>query len=445
MIVILMEESFMKEAESSSCQNAIESFLNIETKIKQYSESKVEITDTIIGYLMKQQADNLFMCFKISTEMNLGYPYETIYNNTIFEFEDLEENEYTTVYYDDHFKSIESTELTYYDKHFYLYKMKYGNKYIFYKLEDITYVQERMKLLIVCLLGVTLFAVGVASLMMGYILNRMLKPLEELKSQAKQIAKGNYEQRIIVSGRDEVSELSKNFNRMAEAVQEREKFLEESEYKKTLFMGNLTHELKTPLTAISGYSKTLLTVKLSEEDKREALSYIYSESCRLECLSRKMMNLLLLEEEDSIVFQEVSAKKLFHKAKESCSKILEEKSVILECEDGQEKFFVDEDLMVDVLVNLIDNAVKASEPGARVLLCAKDNCIAVQDFGCGIAEKEREKVLEPFYMVDKSRSRKNGGAGLGLAIVAMIMEKHNATLSIESEVGNGTRMILQFV
>lgn len=101
--------------------------------------------------------------------------------------------------------------------------------------------------------------------------------------------------------------------------------------------------------------------------------------------------------------------------------------------------------MTDVLINLIDNGIKASDPGAEVVLRAYKNCIEVQDFGCGIPEEEQEKILEPFYMIDKSRSRKNGGAGLGLALTAMIAKKHHIQLEIVSEVGRGTRMILQFV
>lgn len=439
-LLIFMKSSFTKEAESSSLQNATKSFLDIEKTIMRYNESNIKISDNIIGYLMKKQADDYFICFKKSVNKP-----ETIFNNTIFEAEELEDKEYVNVYYDNQSDSIAGTEFTYYDKHFRLYRMIYDEQYIFYKLEDVTYVQERMKLLTICLFGVMLLAVGMASVVMRGILNRVLTPLEKLNMQTKQIAKGDYKQRSTVSGRDEISELSENFNKMAEAVEERERFLEDSEQRKTLFMGNLTHELKTPLTAISGYSKTLLSVKLSEEDKQEALSYIYSESCRLERLSKKMMNLLLLEKEAPIVLKEISAREVFDKVKESCSKILEEKSIILECQCGQETFLVDEDLMTDVLINLIDNAVKASEPDSRIVLSAKEKSITVQDFGCGIPEEEQKKILEPFYMVDKSRSRKNGGAGLGLAITALILEKHNATLSVESEVGVGTCMILQFV
>ena len=106
---------------------------------------------------------------------------------------------------------------------------------------------------------------------------------------------------------------------------------------------------------------------------------------------------------------------------------------------------MDADLFTEVLINLIDNARKASQRGDRIILSASGNRICVRDFGTGIPEEEKERILEPFYMIDKSRSRKSGGAGLGLAITAMILKRHNCGIQIESEVGQGTQMILQFV
>ena len=100
--------------------------------------------------------------------------------------------------------------------------------------------------------------------------------------------------------------------------------------------------------------------------------------------------------------------------------------------------------MTEVLVNLVDNANKASKQGDTIWLIAKNRQILVQDTGCGIPEEEQKKILEPFYMIDKSRSRKNGGAGLGLALTALILKRHDITLAIESEEGKGTTMILNF-
>ena len=117
----------------------------------------------------------------------------------------------------------------------------------------------------------------------------------------------------------------------------------------------------------------------------------------------------------------------------------------MECIEHGEHFSMDLDLMTDVLINLIDNGVKASDCGGKIVLRAYDNIIEVQDFGQGIPAEEQEKIMEPFYMVDKSRSRKSGGAGLGLALTVLIAKRHNILIQIDSKEGNGTRIILQFV
>ena len=105
----------------------------------------------------------------------------------------------------------------------------------------------------------------------------------------------------------------------------------------------------------------------------------------------------------------------------------------------------DGDLLTEVIINLLDNAIKASDEGGMISLTAHDKKIIVRDYGRGIPEDEIANIIKPFYMVDKSRSRRDGGAGLGLALTKLIIEKHHATLDIESKVGDGTSMILQFV
>lgn len=390
-----------------------------------------------LEYLMKKQNNEYLLCFTI------GEAGTEIFNSTVFQQDDLEALSYQSVSVMDF--SRDMAVMNWEDKHFLVFRQEENNACILYKLEDITYVWTRMQRLGLGLILLTAAITTVVCLVICIILNRMMRPLKRLNEGAKQIAMGQYDERIVVEKNDEIGELSHNFNQMAEAVQSRIWRLKETEQKRTLFMGNLTHELKTPMTAISGYAKTLLTVKLPEEDQEEALSYIYGESCRLERLSQKMMNLLLLEENAPIQRVEVSAEVLFHNVEEACRHSLEEDGITLECHTNETVFSADIDLMTEVLINLVDNARKASSPGDRVILWAGEKVIKVQDFGRGIPEEEQDKILEPFYRIDKSRSRQNGGAGLGLAITAMILNRHNATLQIESQVGEGTCMILQFV
>lgn len=433
-VYILVKNFSMDAAEGHSFKEAVSAFSKLGDDLTALQfDKEEEVDEEVLQYIFKKQGDRLLLCFSTGNG-------KEIFNSTVFENEDLQALSYDFM----DSLGVERARLQWEGRYFFVYRQEVYDSVI-YKLEDISYVWERMRLLGIGLIILTGVITVVVCFLLFIILNRVLYPLYELSAGAKQIARGRYDKRIVVKRQDEIGELSANFNQMAEAVQSHTDRLEEAERRRTLFMGNLTHELKTPMTAISGYAKTLLTVKLPEEDKEEALSYIYGESCRLERLSRKLMNLLLLEEEDVIDPIEVPANKLFHKAEEACRRSLMEDGICLECHEEGEVFCVDEDLFTDVLINLIDNARKASSTGDRIILSAKENVIEVRDFGRGIPEEEKDKILEPFYRINKSRSRKSGGAGLGLSITAMILKRHNCQMRIESRVGEGTRMILQFV
>lgn len=206
-------------------------------------------------------------------------------------------------------------------------------------------------------------------------------------------------------------------------------------------IGSMSHELKTPLTAIKGYSETLLQVKLSEEQEQKALNYIHTESGRLSRLSEKMMELTkLYQPECKITLQEVSIEELFENAEHSVKHRLEEKEIKLVREgnyQGKSKN-LDMDLMTSFLINLINNSITASQPGSCIFIGADGHSLWVRDEGCGIPPEEVDKVRKAFYRVDKSRSRKSGNMGLGLALCDQIAKVHGTTMKIESEPGKGT-------
>lgn len=208
-------------------------------------------------------------------------------------------------------------------------------------------------------------------------------------------------------------------------------------------IGSMSHELKTPLTAIKGYSETLLNVKLSREQEEKALDYINRESKRLSRLSEKMMELTrLYEPECRITLRKISVDTLFTATEENVKHRLEEKNINLVREGtylGQEKE-LDADLMTSFLINLINNSVMASEPGSTIYLGADEQSLWVRDEGCGIPPQEVDKVRKAFYRVDKSRSRKSGNMGLGLALCEQIAAVHHGRMVIESQVGKGTKI-----
>lgn len=208
-------------------------------------------------------------------------------------------------------------------------------------------------------------------------------------------------------------------------------------------IGSMSHELKTPLTAIQGYSETLLEVNLSKDRQEKALWYIRRESARLSRLSEKMMELTrLYEPECGITLSEVSVESLFEAVKTSVwHRLLEKRqSLVLEgAYQGMTKK-MDVDLMTSFLINLINNSILASKEGGRIFMGADEKSLWVRDEGCGIAPEEVEKVKKAFYRVDKSRSRKSGNMGLGLALCEQIAAAHQGRMEIESKVGVGTKI-----
>ena len=372
-----------------------------------------------------------------SSDLEHGY---FVYNHTVLSLDDVENNDYNSIANE----TISYGTLYYQDSEYLICKYTTKNRLSIYHLTCIDYAKDKLRNLTMYMIVITFSVMVVMSIIVALILRHSLRSLKELNATAADIAKGNYDKRVNVRGKNEIATLGTTFNQMAEAVETRTKSLEESERQKTLFMGNLTHELKTPLAAISGYAQTLLTVRLDEEDEAEALGYIDEECKRLERLSKKMLRLLELDTEQKLELYEIPVRQLFERTERLCRKLLETKGVTLQYEEHGECFLVEEDLMTEVLVNLVDNANKASKQGDTIRLIANDHQILVQDTGCGIPEEEQKKILEPFYMIDKSRSRKNGGAGLGLALTALILKRHDVTLAIESEEGKGTTMILNF-
>lgn len=410
----------------------------------QFTSNSDEVMDIQLQYFFKTRLDEYTICVRYQeidgTLVNDAEHGYFVYNHTVLSLDDVENNDYNSIANE----TISYGTLHYQDSEYLICKYTTKNRLSIYHLTCIDYAKDKLRNLTMYMIVITFSVMVVMSIIVALILRHSLRSLKELNATAADIAKGNYDKRVNVRGKNEIATLGTTFNQMAEAVETRTKSLEESERQKTLFMGNLTHELKTPLAAISGYAQTLLTVRLDEADEAEALGYIDEECKRLERLSKKMLRLLELDTEQKLELHEIPVRQLFERTGRLCRKLLETKGVTLQYEEHGECFLAEEDLMTEVLVNLVDNANKASKQGDTIRLIANDHQILLQDTGCGIPEEEQKKILEPFYMIDKSRSRKNGGAGLGLALTALILKRHDVTLAIESEEGKGTTMILNF-
>jgi len=310
--------------------------------------------------------------------------------------------------------------------------------YALLMVRNVSGIYDDLRQLLLLLVGIYASVAVVSVNIIFWITRWLLKPLMELQRTAAAFSNGDFDRRVRVKKVDEVGQVGLAFNQMAGHIEAQvEELAEVSERRKQL-LGSLTHELKTPMTSIIGYSDTLLHVKLSDEQRKKAIQHINSECKRLERLAGKMMNLIGLYDNNSIQFEVFSVKKLLERVEDLERYHLQEAKMQLVTSCTMDTLLMDTDLMESLLVNLIDNAIKASKAGDTIDIIAAGNQITVRDQGKGIDVIEIPKITEAFYMVDKSRSRKSGGVGLGLALCQQIAELHQARLEIDSSLGEGT-------
>lgn len=291
-------------------------------------------------------------------------------------------------------------------------------------------------------LGLEAVVLAAGALVMAVLARQVTRPLRVLTTTSAEIAGGDYGRRTALHTGDEIEQVSRSFDKMADAVQEKIADLEADVQKREDFMGAFTHELKTPMTSIIGYADMLRSLQTDPEEQREAAAAIYHEGRRLESLSQKLLALLALGGEE-LEFTPVDLADLWPRLRAACP------TVRVQTPGGHWVVHGDADLLLDLLCNLVQNAAKASAPDAPIAVHCRDNgatvSLEVEDHGCGIPQAEIDRVTEPFYMVDKSRARKQGGSGLGLALCKRIAAAHGSELVIESTPGRGTtvRVTLQ--
>lgn len=282
---------------------------------------------------------------------------------------------------------------------------------------------------------------------MFFISRLITKPINTLIASTQKIILGEYSERVIIKSKDEFNVLSNHFNQMAQTVEDKINELEVSNIEKETFINNLTHELKTPLTSIIGYANLIRTSKYTEELFFEAADYIYKEGKRLEQMAFKMMDLIYAKSQE---FKLVSEKimGIIDEVKRLLFVKLKDKNIDLIIEGEDCVLDVDKDLIKMLICNLVENAIKASENNSKIYLKVSvlndKTFISVEDFGSGIPKEHLGKIWQSFYVVDKARSRKNNGVGIGLSICKKIAEVHNADIKVDSELGRGTEVTIIF-
>lgn len=288
-------------------------------------------------------------------------------------------------------------------------------------------------------------AVSLASVVLSAILSHwMMVPLRRLTAGARALAAGNLDKRVPVATQDEIGHLTTEFNTMADKLEQNLNDLRTAMERQEEFMGSFAHELKTPMTSIIGYADLLRSQDLPEGDRRDAANYIFSEGKRLEALSLKLLELLVLEQ-DSLPLQEVSPRLLSEEIAQEFRPLLQKEQIALTCRGQDGTCLLEPDLFKSLVYNLMDNARKAMDHGGKILIHTEilpnRSCrLLVVDNGRGMPPDALQRITEAFYRVDKSRSRAQGGAGLGLSLCQRIVAFHHGTIQFQSREGIGTQV-----
>lgn len=271
-------------------------------------------------------------------------------------------------------------------------------------------------------------------------------PLRILQKGAIKISQGDYSERIPKT-KDEFNDLGIAFNNMAVAVETRTLELEDRANEKQTFIDDLAHEMNTPLTSIQGYSEFLLNVNTTNEQRLIAANSIHMEAKRMKEIYNKLMTLTLAREKQ-IDLSMVNLEELFNDLKDTFYHQLVEKKITFLSNIQIENITMDKTLIYILLSNLIKNSIQALPNRGTIQLSGYEEnhkpVIEIWDNGHGIPADKINMVTMPFYRVDKSRSRKTGGAGLGLSICKNIAQLHGIELIIDSKEEIGTVIKINF-
>ena len=275
------------------------------------------------------------------------------------------------------------------------------------------------------------------------LLSRLITlPLIRMKEATEQLSKGNNHVKLNMERKDELGELANAITTLSDDLDRLKTVRNE-------FLSSISHELRTPLTYIKGYADIVSRPNTSPQEQKEYIGIIREETAHLTELIRQLFELAQMDHNQFLIKKEnFSLAVLFNSVSGLVRPAFDEKNISLSVSCDQEIIAaIDPERFQQVLLNVLDNARKHSGEGTKVTLQGVQNeetiSISVSDEGEGIPEEDLPFVFERLYRVEKSRSRQSGGSGLGLAIAKEIVESHGGHISIESERGKGTMVVIE--
>lgn len=312
-------------------------------------------------------------------------------------------------------------------------------------------VQLEMQVIYRAVLLGAIVALVIALTIAFFVSSSMTSPIREMKEIAQRLSQGDFSRKVRIKSQDELGELGKSLNTMADELQAKMENLKRMDRVRTDFVANVSHELKTPLTLIKGYIETLEDKAINDtKNAGKFISIIKDHTDRLSNIIDDLLSLSELElSKDSIEKSEFDLKSLLDDILLGFGHALAAKQQKLTIEPQGQNFKIkaDRDKVEQVFVNLIDNAVKYTNDGGRIEICLVEQnggiVVTVEDNGIGIPREDLDRVFERFYRVDKARSRQLGGTGLGLGIAKHIVLAHKGEIRIESDVNRGTTVFVR--
>lgn len=311
-------------------------------------------------------------------------------------------------------------------------------------LNEITELNGQVQKIIGLLAAVAIIATILVSIQVS---NRVTRPILEIARTAQAIKAGDLDQRVPVVSKDEIGALATSINEMADTLARDIARMRTLERVRSEFLANVSHELRTPIFSVQGFLETLLDGAIDDPGvNRDFLQKAHRHATRLNTLLNDLIEISRIESgEMKMSFRFFAVGEFVRQVVEEMRGAAGKKQLQLNVHvetPADLQVYGDRERLKQVMVNLIDNAIKYTDAGGMVTCSVRSDdsvCrIEVADTGSGISSEHLNRIFERFYRVDRDRSREVGGTGLGLAIVKHIVEAHGGTIKVESEVGKGS-------
>ena len=312
--------------------------------------------------------------------------------------------------------------------------LKNGDKqYALFIRPDIQQQFGEMRIFLAVLL---VFIVILSIIFIAIAARYIVRPIRIFTKATQKIANGEYDIELEEGRKDEIGTLATSFKKMTKSIKELDQMRQE-------FVSNVSHEFQSPLSSIQGFSKTLQSEKMTEEERKRYLQIIEGESKRMSSLCKQLLTLASLDKEEKVIqIKEFDLQKQIKDVIFMLEWKWREKDIAVEFDVPNINITGDENLLHQVWTNIFTNSIKFTDSGGTIAFAARELEMSVEisisDSGIGMGQEEMDRIFDRFYKVDAARDRNVEGSGLGLSIVKKIVELHQGEISVESTKGQGT-------